>query len=82
MTPTQSAVEDVVRSFLDRMKRSPEAFEAGTPLGAEGFGLDSLEMAELSATLEDTFGTDPFTDGPIPTTLGDVLEFYASLDAS
>ena len=78
MTPTQSAVEDVVRSFLDRMKRPPAAFEPGTPLGAEGLGMDSLEMAELSAVLEDTFGTDPFTDGPIPTTLGDLLEFYAN----
>ena len=47
-----------------------------TPLFGEGLGLDSLETAELSATLEDEVGTDPFSAGLMPETLGEILDFY------
>jgi acyl carrier protein len=36
-----------------------------------------LETAELSATLEDELGTDPFTADEMPQTLRDILAFYA-----
>ena len=39
--------------------------------------IDSLEAAELSAMLEDEFGTDPFSAGEeMPETVGEVLAFY------
>jgi acyl carrier protein len=38
--------------------------------------LDSLETAELSATLEDELGSDPFSQGDMPRTVGEVLDFY------
>jgi acyl carrier protein len=38
--------------------------------------LDSLEVAELSAILEDDFGRDPFSEGLVPRTVGEVIAFY------
>ena len=76
-SPASGAVEDTVRQFLTRLKKLPEDFGTDTPLYAEGVGLDSLETAELSATLEDTYGTDPYSAGSMPQTLGEILGFYA-----
>lgn len=39
--------------------------------------LDSLDVAELSALLEEEVGTDPYTAGETPRTIGEVLAFYA-----
>ena len=38
--------------------------------------LDSLEVAELSAVLEDALGKDPYSEGIVPRTVGEVVEFY------
>jgi acyl carrier protein len=39
--------------------------------------LDSLELAELSSALEEELGSDPYTEGVIPETVGELLAFYA-----
>lgn len=39
-------------------------------------GLDSLELAELSAVLEDDFGHDPFSDGIVPATVAELFSYY------
>ncbi|MDQ6523339.1 acyl carrier protein [Nocardioides sp. LHD-245] len=74
----QDRVEQIVREFVARVK--PEAGEVAveTPLYADGVGLDSLEAAELSAVLEDEFGTDPFQGETMPETLSDIVSFYAT----
>ena len=43
----------------------------------EQLGLDSLELAELSVMLEDRFGTDPYSAGLVPRTVGEIVAFYA-----
>ena len=43
----------------------------------EDLDLDSLEVAELSATLEDELGRDPYTEGEVPRTVGEILAFYS-----
>jgi acyl carrier protein len=68
-------VEATSRSFLTRCDKNVD-FDLGTPLYAEGIGLDSLETAELSAVLEDELGTDPFSSGSMPQTVGDIVTFY------
>jgi acyl carrier protein len=76
----QVAHEDVVgtiRSFLARSKKSEAEFDVDTPLYGEGLGLDSLDAAELSALLEDRHGSDPFSAGEAPATVGDIVAFYA-----
>lgn len=45
---------------------------------SEKLGLDSLELAELSAALEDELGSDPYTEGLLPETVGEVVGFYRS----
>jgi hypothetical protein len=38
--------------------------------------MDSLELSELSAALEDDLGSDPYTEGLIPETVGELVSFY------
>ena len=75
---TTDRVESVVREFVSRVKPEAGALTADTPLYADGAGLDSLEAAELSAVLEDEFGSDPFQGETMPETLSDIVSFYAT----
>jgi acyl carrier protein len=71
-----SAVLTVISEFLDRLEKSPDELTSDTPLYADGIGLDSVEAAELSAILEDEFGSDPFSAGEVPETVADIVAFY------
>lgn len=77
MSTSPASIEQTVTTFLTRAKKLPHDFHADMPLYAGGVGLDSLETAELSATLEDVHGMDPFSSGTMPQTLSDILSFYA-----
>lgn len=81
MTTSPADVERTVIDFLTRIEKLPEGFAADTPLYADGAELDSLETAELSATLEDVLGSDPYSAGEMPQTLGEIQAFYAALPA-
>jgi acyl carrier protein len=65
-----------VRSFLARSNNRTNGVDLDTSLYAEGLGLDSLEVAELSAVLEDELGRDPFSSGLMPETIGEIAAFY------
>ncbi|MEH3034309.1 MAG: hypothetical protein PGN07_09795 [Aeromicrobium erythreum] len=78
MTTAPADVEKTVVDFLTSVDKLPEGFGAETPLYSDGAGLDSLETAELSATLEDVHGSDPYSAGDMPQTLGEILAFYAA----
>ena len=82
MTTTQAQVLATIESFLTRAKKTAtDGVTHGTPLFADGLGLDSLETAELSATLEDEYQSDPFSAGErMPETVGDVLDYYDVVD--
>jgi len=77
MSTASAAVEQTITEFLTRVEKLPTALTADLFLYADGIGLDSLETAELSAILEDEHGADPFNDGEMPQTVGDILAFYA-----
>ena len=66
-----------IQTIIGRVRIGAEA-DLETALFADGLGLDSLETAELSAILEDDHGSDPFNDGELPQTVGDILSFYAA----
>lgn len=68
-------VFETIQLFLKRVKRDSEV-DASTSLFGDGVALDSLETAELSAMLEDEHGEDPFSQGGLPQTIGEVLAFY------
>ena len=81
MTISQLDVEQAIQEFLVRANKAPETLSPDLPLYADGIGLDSLETAELSAVLEDTFGTDPYSAGDMPQTIGEIIAFYESVAA-
>lgn len=68
-------VVGTIRGFLKRQKKS-DGVELDTSLFAEGIGLDSLQTAELSVMLEDEIGRDPFSEGALPQTVGEIIDFY------
>ena len=77
MESRRTQAEQTLQKFLERANKSTEV-DAGTGLYADGLGLDSLETAELSAYLEDEIGVDPFTEGLLPQTVGELLDFYGA----
>jgi acyl carrier protein len=77
MAVARADVEATIRSFLDRIDKAAE-LAPDTLLYADGIGLDSMETAELSALLEDEFGTDPYSSDEMPQTVGEILAFYDS----
>jgi acyl carrier protein len=73
----QNAVQNVIETFLARADKHVDGLADSTSLWADGLELDSLEAAELSAMLEDAFGTDPFSAADdIPQSVGDIMAFY------
>jgi acyl carrier protein len=75
MSSSDRNVEQTIKSFLTRRKKNGK-IDLDTSLYSEGIGLDSLETAELSAVLEDELGSDPFSDGEMPQTVGDIVAYY------
>jgi acyl carrier protein len=70
-------VRAVIEDFLVRANKRFEGWSDETGLWGSGLGLDSLDAAELSATLEDELGSDPFSaGGAMPESVGDILAFY------
>jgi acyl carrier protein len=73
----QSKALDIITGFLQRAGKRRDELTPETRLYGDGLELDSLEAAELSALLEDAFGSDPFsTSERMPETIGEVLAFY------
>jgi acyl carrier protein len=71
----EKTVLNAVRGLLRRRKDGNVELDLNSNLYEE-LGLDSLEVAELSATLEDDLGSDPYTEGQVPRTVAEVIDFY------
>lgn len=73
MPDPKQTVVDAVQRLLARKN-----IEAAVGLDSElsELGLESLDLAELSAILEDELGRDPYSEGVLPRTVGDVIEWY------
>lgn len=76
MNDVQAKVLDIARGLVERAGKEEIEVTLTVPIHGEGLGLDSLETAELSALLEDEFGSDPFAAGLMPTTLAEIADFY------
>ena len=77
MDEVQGKVITVISSLLERAEKPATDITLDSQIHGEGLGLDSLESAELSALLEDEFGSDPFSAGLMPETVGQIVDFYA-----
>lgn len=76
-----AAEETVFRAIADLLSRregdaEPPMISAGTAI-YDDLEMDSLEIAELSVLLEDELGTDPYSQGIVPQTVGELVGFYA-----
>lgn len=78
MTDVRASVTQVIQSLLERASKPAVEVTAETRIHGDGLSLDSLETAELSASLEDEFGFDPFSAGQMPETVGEIVAFYAA----
>jgi acyl carrier protein len=81
--PTRrSAVSEAKETVLGAVKgllkrRKAESLEVDLDADLyDDLALDSLEVAELSAVLEDDLGSDPYSEGATPRTIGEIVEFY------
>ncbi|HEX4434810.1 MAG TPA: acyl carrier protein [Acidimicrobiales bacterium] len=80
METGQDRAHIVITEFLGRTDKGADGWTDHTGLWGDGLGLDSLEAAELSAMLEDEFGSDPFSaGGDLPEKVGDIVLFYAAV---
>jgi acyl carrier protein len=80
MAQTQDAektVVDAIRTLLERRGDGAVDIRSEATLSEE-LGLDSLELAELSAALEDDLGSDPYSEGLVPETVAELVGFYSS----
>ncbi len=73
----RATILGTIRSLLERRGDSGTQILPDSSLAAD-LGLESLELAELSAALEDELGRDPFSEGILPTTVAQLLEFYGA----
>jgi acyl carrier protein len=82
VTTGTTRVREVIATFLEVANKAvPDELSDDLGLYAGGLELDSLEAAELSAHLEDEFGSDPFSAAlaagdDLPDTVGDIVAFY------
>jgi acyl carrier protein len=75
MASAENVVVGALRSMLKRRRHTGPKVTVDAELYGD-LGLDSLEVAELSAVLEDELGSDPYTEGQSPRTVGEVIAFY------
>lgn len=77
MNDVQDTVVKIIESVLAAADKADLPVAMDSLLhGDDGLGLDSLQTAELSATLEDELGSDPFSAGEMPETVGEIVAFY------
>ena len=82
MDEMQAKVIKVISSLLERSDKPDVDVTLESRIHGDDLDLDSLESAELSAVLEEEFGSDPFSAGLMPETVGEIVEFYAGADES
>lgn len=76
MADARQYIVDTIQGLIERRGDTPPDITDASVLAAE-LDLDSLELAELSAALEDEFGKDPYSEGIVPVTVGELNGFYA-----
>jgi acyl carrier protein len=82
MNDVQVSVIRIVSSLLEGANKPHGDVTLESSIHGDGLGLDSLESAELSAILETEFGSDPFSAGLMPETVGEIADFYTGGDDS
>ena len=82
MTDYQGSILAMIQDLLERTDMGDKVVALDSRLHGDGLELDSLHTAELSAMLEDEFGTDPFAEGQMPETVAEIVAFYGAAEES
>ncbi len=72
----EQVIVNTIRGLIQRRGAEPPEITDASALAAD-LDMDSLELAELSAALEDELGSDPYSQGIVPVTVGELKSFYA-----
>lgn len=80
MQDHEALVMKTIRDLVERRTGSADQVTLDADLIAD-LEMDSLEIAELSAVLEEELGEDPYTAGTLARTPREVLAFYSAADA-
>ena len=75
--PAATIIRKTIRTLIARRGGAATEVLPESTLTGE-LALDSLELAELSAVLEDELGSDPFSEGIVPETVAELIAFYDS----
>lgn len=75
MTDAAKTIHDTIIELLGRRGVTRVELTPDARLSRD-LELDSLELAELSAALEDDLGYDPYSEGIVPETLGELVGYY------
>lgn len=75
MPEAEQTVKSAIKKLLKRRSSEPVEVDRDADL-YQDLALDSLEVAELSAALEDDLGSDPYSEGLVPRTVGEIADFY------
>jgi acyl carrier protein len=70
------AEQTVVEAIQKILRRKQIDAQVTPDSEIAGLGLESLDVAELSAILEDDLGRDPYSAGVLPRTVGEIFEWY------
>jgi acyl carrier protein len=71
----ETIIRETIQKLLDQRGAGGLEIQPASKLTAD-LGLDSLELAELSAVLEDEIGYDPFSEGIVPETVSELVSYY------
>jgi acyl carrier protein len=72
----EQLIRNTIGELLERRGARGVEVRPESKLTAD-LGLDSLELAELSAVLEDELGHDPYSEGIVPETVAELVSYYA-----
>jgi acyl carrier protein len=68
-------IRETIQTLLDRRGAAGHEILPQSKLTAD-LGMDSLELAELSAVLEDEIGHDPYSQGIVPETVAELIAYF------
>lgn len=76
MADAEKVIVALISGLIERRGDDVPEITAESTIAGD-LDLDSLELAELSAGLEDALGRDPYSQGQVPATVGELSGFYA-----
>jgi len=71
----ETIIREAIQTLLSRRGAAGLQILPESKLTAD-LGLDSLELAELSAVLEDEIGHDPYSEGIVPATVAELIAYF------